>query len=294
LAYQRNRYERFAVLPNLMDRWQRIQQLLHLVLERDPGQRKAFLQEACGGDESLRREVESLLAYDSDRQRILDQPAIQVAAEKLAAEPPSLLGKSLGSYQVVGVLGAGGMGEVYRARDERLKRMVAIKVLPRHLSEREDLQQRFEQEARAASALNHPNIITIHEIGRLDSVHYMVMELVEGKTLREVLSSGPLPTRKVLQLTTQVADGLAKAHAAGIVHRDLKPENVMITKEGLVKILDFGLAKKQMVGGSGAETATVGKGTEPGILLGTVGYMSPEQARGRQWIIGRTSFRWEQ
>jgi serine/threonine protein kinase/Tol biopolymer transport system component len=263
-----------------MDRWQQIEDLCQSALEREPAQRNAFLQEACGGDEALRREVESLLAYNTDGQRILDRPALQVVAEKLAEEPPTLIGKSLGPYQVVGVLGAGGMGEVYRARDGRLNREVAIKVLPRHLSERADLQQRFEQEARAVSALNHPNIITIHEIGRVDSVHYMVMELVEGKTLREILSSGALVTKRVLQLTTQVADGLAKAHAAGIVHRDLKPENLMITKEGLVKILDFGLAKQQVIGGTGPETVTLRKSTEPGILLGTVGYMSPEQARG--------------
>jgi len=263
-----------------MDRWQQIEELCQSALDREPAQRNAFLQEACRGDEALRREVESLLTYHTDGQRILDRPALQVVAEKLAEEPPTLLGKSLGPYQVVGVLGAGGMGEVYRARDARLNREVAIKVLPRHLSERADLQQRFEQEARAASALNHPNIITIHEIGRVDSAHYLVMELVEGKTLREMLNSGALAIKRILQLTTQVTDGLAKAHAAGIVHRDLKPENLMITKEGLVKILDFGLAKQQRVAGAGTETAALGKSTEPGILLGTVGYMSPEQARG--------------
>jgi serine/threonine protein kinase len=261
------------------DRLKQIEQLVHSALEHEPSERKAFLEQVCGGDHDLQQEVESLLAHERDAKRILDQPALQVMAETLAIEAPTLVGKSLGTYQILRVLGAGGMGEVYRARDTRLNREVAIKVLPRHLSERRDLQQRFEQEARAASALNHPNIITIHEIGQLDSVHYMVMELVEGKTLRELLSSGALGTKRVLQIATQVTDGLAKAHGAGIVHRDLKPENLMITKEGLVKILDFGLAK-QMVGGAGTETVTLGKGTEPGILLGTVGYMSPEQARG--------------
>ena len=261
------------------DRLKQIEELFHAAMEREPSEREELLQEACAGDEALRQEVESLLAYDTDAKRILDRPALEVMAGKLAAEPRSILGKNLGTYQILSVLGAGGMGEVYRARDGRLNREVAIKVLPRHLSERRDLQQRFEQEARAASALNHPNIITIHEIDRADSVHYLVMELVEGKTLRELLGSGPLATKRVLQIATQVADGLAKAHSAGIVHRDLKPENLMITKEGMAKILDFGLAKQYVVD-EGQQTVTFGKGTEPGILLGTVGYMSPEQARG--------------
>ena len=151
----------------------------------------------------------------------------------------------LGPYEMLGLLGAGGMGEVYRARDTRLQREVAVKVLPAELSSDPARLKRFETEARSASALNHPNIVTIHEVGRVDSLSYIVMELVDGKTLRELLHAGPLPMRKLLSIAAQVTDGLAKAHASGLVHRDLKPENVMVTSQRLVKVLDFGLARRQ-------------------------------------------------
>ncbi len=190
----------------------------------------------------------------------------------------------LGPYEILGPLGVGGMGEVYRARDTRLGREVAIKILPAGLASDPERLKRFEREARAASSLSHPNIVTIYDIGSADSVSYIAMELVSGEPLREVLAEGALPVRRLLQIGTQVAEGLAKAHAAGIVHRDLKPENVMVTEAGLVKILDFGLAKLKQPEGSGAEATmapTVSGGTEEGIILGTVGYMSPEQATGR-------------
>src|SRR5881409_633309 len=153
------------------------------------------------------------------------------------------IGSRLGPYEILAPLGSGGMGEVYRARDARLGREVALKVLPSELSENADRLSRFEQEARSASALNHPNIVTVHDIGRSDSTSYIAMELVEGRTLRELSAGDPLPVRRVLAHAVQIADGLAKAHAAGIVHRDLKPENVMVSKDGFAKILDFGLAK---------------------------------------------------
>jgi hypothetical protein len=192
-------------------------------------------------------------------------------------------GTRLGPYEVLGPLGAGGMGEVYRARDERLSRSVALKVLPGEISADKSRLDRFEKEARAASSLNHPNIVTIYDIGSSESVAYIAMELVEGKTLRELLMSGPIALRRLLSLSAQAADGLAKAHSAGIVHRDLKPENLMVTKDGFVKILDFGLAKLVPAGfesSEGSQLATVTRGTEPGTVLGTVGYMSPEQASG--------------
>jgi Tol biopolymer transport system component/predicted Ser/Thr protein kinase len=191
-------------------------------------------------------------------------------------------GTRLGPYEILAPLGAGGMGEVYRARDTRLKREVAIKVLSESVAADADRRKRFEQEARSASALNHANIVTIHDIGVSDTTVYIAMELVEGKTLRELLHEGPLPTRRLLDAAVQIADGLAKAHAAGIVHRDLKPENVMVTREGNVKILDFGLAKllREEAQGSG-ESATAIEETRPGTVLGTVGYMSPEQASGK-------------
>ena len=192
-------------------------------------------------------------------------------------------GTRIGSYEVLGPLGAGGMGEVYRARDERLSRNVALKVLPGEISEDKTRLDRFEKEARAASSLNHPNIVTIYDVGSSDSVAYIAMELVEGKTLRELLVSGPVALRRLLSMAAQAADGLAKAHAAGIVHRDLKPENLMVTRDGFVKILDFGLAKLVPSGfelSEGSQLATVTRATEPGTVLGTVGYMSPEQASG--------------
>jgi eukaryotic-like serine/threonine-protein kinase len=190
----------------------------------------------------------------------------------------------LGPYEMLGLLGTGGMGEVYRARDMRLQRDVAVKVLPANLSSDGARLKRFEREARSASALNHPNIVTIYEIGQTDSTSFIVMELVDGKTLRELLHPGPLPLRKLLSIGGQLADGLAKAHASGIVHRDLKPENVMVTSDGLVKILDFGLAKLTHPGsdlGQAEQVPTIAGGTEPGLVMGTVGYMSPEQAAGQ-------------
>jgi len=192
-------------------------------------------------------------------------------------------GSRLGAYEIVAPLGAGGMGEVYRARDARLSREVAIKVLPSATASDPDRRARFEGEARAASALNHPNILTIYDIGEADGTIFIAMELVEGRTLRELIASGePLATRKLLDVAVQTADGLAKAHAAGIVHRDLKPENVMVSKDGFVKILDFGLAKLTETTASAASVmpTAVAAPTQPGTVLGTAGYMSPEQASG--------------
>src|SRR5512143_3682010 len=192
-------------------------------------------------------------------------------------------GSRIGPYEIVSALGAGGMGEVYRAKDSRLGREVAVKVLPEGLASDHDRLSRFEQEARSASALNHPNIVTIYEIGSTGQVSYIAMELVDGKTLREVLEEGPCPTKRLLGIAAQIADGLARAHGAGIVHRDLKPENLMVTKEGFVKILDFGLAKLSLPesGEVSAMPTLARPETHPGIVLGTVGYMSPEQAGGR-------------
>src|SRR6185503_10872737 len=192
-------------------------------------------------------------------------------------------GSRLGPYEVLAPLGAGGMGEVYRARDSRLHRELAIKVLPESIAGDAALLARFQSEARAASALNHPNIITIHDIGSTDGVSYILMELVDGKTVRELLSGGPLPLKKTLQIAAQVAEGLAAAHARGIVHRDLKPENLMVSRDGVVKILDFGLAKTTpLYARPGEDTGSYeAVATQPGSVLGTVGYMSPEQASGR-------------
>jgi serine/threonine protein kinase/tetratricopeptide (TPR) repeat protein len=191
-------------------------------------------------------------------------------------------GARLGPYEVLGPLGAGGMGEVYRARDTRLGREVALKVLPDEVSSDRQRLARFQQEARMASALSHPNIITIHDVGESEGSSFIVMELAEGRTLRALVASGPLPMPRLLQVGAQVAEGLAKAHAAGVVHRDLKPENIVVTADGLVKILDFGLAKlaPSASGADAREGTTVSRITDPGTVVGTVSYMSPEQASG--------------
>src|SRR6266550_1113244 len=192
-------------------------------------------------------------------------------------------GTRLGPYEILSPLGVGGMGEVYRARDPRLGREVAIKVLPESLTQDSDRLRRFEQEARAAGALNHPNITAVYDIGSVDGSPYIVTELLEGETLRERLSAGTLPRRKAIDYAVQIAKGLAAAHEKGIVHRDLKPENLFITRDGRVKILDFGLAKltQPEKGGPQTNLPTETAGTEPGVVMGTLGYMSPEQVKGR-------------
>src|SRR5262245_55470254 len=191
-------------------------------------------------------------------------------------------GTKVGPYEILAPLGAGGMGEVYRARDTRLGREVALKALPDAVALDRDRLSRFEQEARAASALNHPNIVTVHDVGRENETAYIAMELVEGRTLRELGAAGPMALRRILGVAAQIAEGLAKAHAAGIVHRDLKPENVMVSKDGFVKILDFGLAKlvEPQSDGMSAMPTLAHPETHPGTVLGTVAYMSPEQASG--------------
>jgi eukaryotic-like serine/threonine-protein kinase len=192
-------------------------------------------------------------------------------------------GTRLGPYEILAPLGAGGMGEVYRARDPRLDREVAVKVLPADVASNAERLKRFEKEARAASALNHPNIVTVHDVGTTDGVSWIAMERVEGQTLRALLASGALPLKRLLGIGAQIAEGLAKAHAGGIVHRDLKPENVMVTRDGAVKVLDFGLAKlgaRTSESGELTQSPTLSAGTEAGVVLGTVGYMSPEQALG--------------
>ena len=271
------------------DRFRRAQEVFASAITRPAEVRAVYLDGACGEDSELRREVESLLAsHEAAGTGFLESPAIdgmESIAPLSSNRKPLSRGARLGSFEIVGPLGAGGMGEVYRARDPRLGRDVAIKVLPFDVASDKERLKRFEKEARSASALNHPNIVTIYETGSSDGVPWIAMEHVEGETLRTLVSAGPLPIKKLLNVAVQIAEGLARAHEAGIVHRDLKPENVMVTRDGLVKILDFGLAKLQgpVSGGSDKESQlpTV-TGTSPGIVLGTVGYMSPEQASGKQ------------
>ena len=196
-------------------------------------------------------------------------------------------GMKLGPYEIAAPLGAGGMGEVYRARDNRLKRNVAVKVVPEHLAKDRDALNRFEREAQAVAALSHPNILAIYDVGTEGETSYVVTELLEGETLRERVRRSPIPWRKAVEYGVAIADGLAAAHAKGIVHRDLKPENIFLTKDGVVKILDFGLARTDP-GSLGcrpkkqAEAPTMTLDTRPGTILGTVNYMSPEQVRGQK------------
>jgi len=264
------------------ERWQRIDQLLQSTLARAPEERAAFLAAACAGDESLRAEVGSLLAAHEEAGGLLEAPLSQVAADVLDRSRDGFAeGQTLGPYRVLGKLGAGGMGEVYRARDERIGREVAIKVLRSSFSADPDRLRRFEQEARAAGALNHPNILTLHDVGRHDRMPYLVSELLEGETLRARLERGALPRRKAVETAVSITDGLAAAHAKGIVHRDLKPENVFVTSDGRVKVLDFGLAKLRGPSAPSTDSAVATAAmTEPGVVLGTAGYMSPEQAAG--------------
>ena len=209
-------------------------------------------------------------------------PARSMNPPLMPGSEPSTLspGTRFGSYEILQQLGAGGMGEVYRAKDTRLEREVAIKTLSLERGSQPDALSRFEQEARSACALNHPNIVTIYEIGHVNGTHYIAMELVNGETVRELISVGPIPFRKVVAIAAQIADALAKAHEIGIVHRDLKPENLMVSGDSTAKILDFGLAKlrgEKHTEGSDASTTTI---TEQGMVMGTIGYMSPEQATG--------------
>jgi eukaryotic-like serine/threonine-protein kinase len=225
------------------DRWEEINRLYNAAVEVEEKERPTFLENACEGDQELRREVESLLAYDKPAQQLLDRPAMQIVAEKLSNEPPSLIGRKLGPYQIQMVLGAGGMGEVYKAKDTRLNRTVAIKVLPRLLSERADLRQRFEREARAIASLSHPNICALYDIGRQDEIDFLVMEYLEGETLSKRLKKGPLAPEQLLRTAIEIATALDQAHRHGVIHRDLKPGNIMQTKTG-AKLMDFGLAKQ--------------------------------------------------
>src|SRR6266508_6041528 len=293
-------------------RWQQLDQLFHSALERAPEERAALLDESCGGDQSLRKEVEALLAAHEEAGSFIESPALEVEARSLADEQDeSAVGQTIGHYQVISVLGVGGMGEVYLAEDTQLGRNIALKVLPAKFTRDKDRVRRFQQEARAASALNHPNIITIYEIGQLADRHFMATELIDGETLLRRISgvesrstgngrgqSGrPAQLREILNIAMQAADALAAAHEAGIVHRDIKPENIMVRRrDGYVKVLDFGLAKLTEGPAIGLDpegpTRTQIK-TSAGVVMGTANYMSPEQARGEQvdartdiWSLG--------
>lgn len=265
------------------EKYQRIGELFDGALERLPAERTEWLREACGTDADLHAAVTDLLAHHHDEEEFLPHHALAVVAEQLAeSQPHSLLDQQLGHYRILSLLGAGGMGEVYVAEDATLRRKVALKVLPALIAQDRDRLRRFEQEALAASALNHPNIVTIHEFGVEDKTHFLVTELVEGETLRARLQRTPLTLDEAVDIALQTAQALVAAHAANIIHRDIKPENVMLRTDGIVKVLDFGLAKlvKSAPLNLEAETGKV-ELTQAGTVVGTVAYMSPEQARGK-------------
>src|SRR5215475_12173673 len=230
------------------NQWGQIKEIYDRAIDLSNEERESFLAEACAGDADLRREVESLLVAHEDAGTFLQSPAVEVAAREIVADEdtspaPQLIGRELANYKIISLLGRGGMGEVYLAEDKRLRRKVALKMLPAQFTNDAERVRRFEREAKAASATNHPNIVTIHEIGQIDQTHYLVTEFVAGETLRHRLTQGRMELMAALEVSLQVAAALDAAHEAGIVHRDIKPENIMLRPDGLVKVLDFGLAK---------------------------------------------------
>jgi serine/threonine-protein kinase len=272
--------------------WQQIEELYHAALELTPDERAKFIASACADDDELRREIESLLECDNQARQFLEKPAREVVAQRLAnvdsASVPLLPGQRLNSYEIRALIGTGGMGEVYAARDTRLDREVAIKVLPDYLARDPDRVRRFEREARAMAALNHPNIAQIYGFEQSDNKRFLVLELVPGDTLAERMNRGLMPASVALPIFRQIALALKAAHEKGIVHRDLKPANIKITPEGAVRVLDFGIARITrpafaMADGAELSAPTVSDTlTREGMIIGTVAYLSPEQARGRE------------
>ena len=270
------------------ERWQQIQAVFAAAVERSADSRAKYLSQVCAGDDALRSEVEGLLqAHDSASARFLESPAALEQTEIQITPPgqrPRRLspGARLATYEIRSPIGAGGMGEVYRAYDSKLQREVAVKVLPQSLANDRDTLARFEREALAVAALSHPNILAIYDFGQQGDIAYAVMELLEGHTLREKLKAGPLTPNLVLHYALQIVQGLVAAHDKDLVHRDLKPENLFVTRDGRVKILDFGLAKRVERAPVGDETGapTIEGHTQAGMVVGTVGYMSPEQLLG--------------
>jgi serine/threonine protein kinase len=267
-------------------RWEKIERLFHAASERMGEDRASYLKNACDGDEELRKEVESLLSHGKTAEGWLGGDALKEVAKEVFSEPNgrSLEGEKLGPYQVLSSIGAGGMGEVYKARDTRLNRMVAIKVLPDQFANRSELRERFEREARTIASLNHPHICTLYDVGHQDGTDYLVLEYLEGETLAERLKKGPLPLEQVLQYAIEITDALDKAHRKGITHRDLKPGNIMLTKSG-AKLLDFGLAKFQHEANAAEALSQRPTGldsiTGKGAIVGTLQYMAPEQIEGK-------------
>src|SRR5215471_6138921 len=229
---------------SINERWQQVDRVFQAAVELEPEQRSAFLDEACHGDEQLRKKIEAMLACDDRGWQMIEKSAVEVAAPLLSDEQPQLTsGQTFGHYEIEKMIGKGGMGEVYLAADKLLNRKIALKLLPADYTRDKDRLQRFQHEAQAASALNHPNILTIYELREVDGRQFIATEFVDGETLRQRMKSGPLPLKEILEISIHLASALGAAHRAGIVHRDIKPENIMLRPDGYVKVLDFGLAK---------------------------------------------------
>src|SRR5205814_5378110 len=254
------------------ERWKQVNSLFQSAVEHEPEERATFLDEACHGDEGLRREVESLLTSSERAENFIESPAFEVAPELVTNDRAgALVGKVIGHYQIESLIGVGGMGEVYLARDERLGRKVALKLLPELLTADETQLSRFKTEARSASALNHPNILTVYEIGAEGNRQFIATEFIEGMTLRASLASGRMNLHAALEIAVQVASALAAAHETGVVHRDIKPENIMLRPDGYAKVLDFEIAKliEQRPASGHYEFGTAVLRTRPGLVLGT-------------------------
>lgn len=274
------------------ERWQRVRKVFDAALQQAPEARRDYVREACGEDKDLLTEVESLLSSLEGSADFLERPAVAHIASVIESETRMLAeGTRFGHYEIVRRIGSGGMGDVYLAKDQKLDRRVAIKILNRRVSKDNSNLKRFVREAKAASALNHPNILVIHEIGESEGGHFIVSEFIEGKTLREVLKEGTLKVSEVLDISIQIASALTAAQEAHLIHRDVKPENIMVRPDGYVKVLDFGLAKlieQESTPFTGLEETTAQHNpTTKGMILGTVNYMSPEQAKGAN-VDGRS------
>ena len=285
------------------ERRRRVDDVCVAALERDEPERASFVAAACGGDDALRQEVEALLAHAQAAENFLVTPVGEVAAQILVDDhEPSLIGRQIGSYKILAFLGAGGMGEVYRAHDAKLGRDVAVKVVADAFLSIPERLARFEREAQVLATLNHPHIGAIYGLEEADGVRGLVLELVEGATLAESLRLSALPMPEALTVARQIADALEFAHEKGIIHRDLKPANIKITPDGIVKVLDFGLAKvfarEESPTNAAQITPITMDGTVDGVIAGTAGYMSPEQAKGKPvdkrtdiWAFGCVVYR---
>ena len=268
------------------DRWERVESIYHAALERDPDTRATFLDEACGDDVELRSEVDSLMKFDGPAAKFIETPAMELEAKAIAADENSrsakFLLKEIGPYRLLSIISHGGMGDVFLAVDTRLDRKVAIKLLSTEFTADSERILRFKQEARTTSTLSHPNIVTLYEIGEVDGHHYIVTEYVEGPTLRQLIARAPsnqIDFKEAMSIAKQVVDALSVAHEAGVVHRDIKPENVIVRADGLVKVLDFGIAK---LTAEDSDSSPDHLTTKTGVIMGTASYMSPEQVRGQK------------